>query len=146
MGNFWSITPILKHKATYNIVYGQRGNGKTYGVCAKIVNEYLDTGTPSAYIRRLDEMIKPANIQLLFDPHLDLIKKRTNGEYNCMVNTESQVLALNRKLEAAGKAPMYILYPTDGVSIGGNFRHNSLMPSGIKALAISSHFSSTSGH
>ncbi len=49
------------------------------------------------------------------DHLLELVE---NGEYNCMVNTESQVLALNRKLEAAGKAPMYILYPTDGVSIG----------------------------
>lgn len=85
MGSFWNITPILKHKATYNIIYGQRGNGKTYGVCKKIIDEYLNTGTPSAYIRRLDEMIKPANIQLLFDPHLDLIKKCTNGEYNCII-------------------------------------------------------------
>lgn len=47
-----------------------------------------------------------------------LLELVENGEYNCMVNTESQVLALNRKLEAAGKAPMYILYPSDGVSIG----------------------------
>ncbi len=47
-----------------------------------------------------------------------LLELVENGEYSCMVNTESQVLALNRRLEAAGKAPMYILYPTDGVSIG----------------------------
>ena len=47
-----------------------------------------------------------------------LLELVENGEYNCMVNTESQALALNRRLEAAGKAPMYILYPTDGVSIG----------------------------
>ena len=47
-----------------------------------------------------------------------LLELVENGEYNCMVNTESQVLALNRRLEAAGKDPMYILYPTDGVSIG----------------------------
>ncbi len=47
-----------------------------------------------------------------------LLELVENGEYKCMVNTESQVIALNRKLEAAGKAPMYILYPTDGVSIG----------------------------
>jgi Ca-activated chloride channel family protein len=47
-----------------------------------------------------------------------LLELVENGEYSCMVNTESQVLALNRRLEAAGKDPMYILYPTDGVSIG----------------------------
>ena len=47
-----------------------------------------------------------------------LLELVENGEYNCMVNTESQVLALNRRLEAAGKDPLYILYPTDGVSIG----------------------------
>lgn len=47
-----------------------------------------------------------------------LLELVESGEYNCMVNTESQVLALNRRLEEAGKDPMYILYPTDGVSIG----------------------------
>ena len=47
-----------------------------------------------------------------------LLELVENGEYRCMVNTESQVLALNRKLEAEGREPMYILYPVDGVSIG----------------------------
>ena len=47
-----------------------------------------------------------------------LLELVENGEYRCMVNAESRVLALNRKLEAEGKEPMYILYPTDGVSIG----------------------------
>lgn len=47
-----------------------------------------------------------------------LLELVESGEYRCMVNTESQVLALNRKLEAEGKAPMHILYPVDGVSIG----------------------------
>lgn len=63
-----------------------------------------------------------------------LLELVENGEYSCMVNTESQVLALNRRLEAAGKAPMYILYPTDGVSIGDAplyFVNNSSSREGI---------------
>ena len=72
--------------ATYNIIYGQRSNGKTYRLCRKILDAYLDpdNSLPSAYLRRLDEMIKPSNISSLFDPHIEYIKEKTNGKYNAV--------------------------------------------------------------
>lgn len=82
MGKYWDPKPLFKTKATYLIAYGQRGNGKTYGVCDKIVDEYIKTGTPSAYIRRLDQMIKAENIATLFDELIPKIKKLTNDRYN----------------------------------------------------------------
>ena len=72
--------------ATYNIIYGQRSNGKTFRLCRKILDAYLDPdiSLPSAYLRRLDEMIKPSNIASLFDPHIEYIKEKTNGKYNAI--------------------------------------------------------------
>lgn len=72
--------------ATYNLIYGQRSNGKTFRICRKILEAYLDPDKklPSAYIRRLDEMIKPSNTQTLFNPHIEYIKEASNGKYNAV--------------------------------------------------------------
>lgn len=84
--NIWyDSTEIDKLDATYNLIYGQRSNGKTFRICRKIVDAWLDEGLPSAVIRRLAEMIKAANISKLFDPHLDYIKEKTAGEYNSII-------------------------------------------------------------
>lgn len=79
---YYDISAIDELDAVYNLIYGQRSNGKTFAVCRKIIDAYLDEDLPSAYIRRLDEMIKPKNIQELFSPHLDYIIEKTNGKYN----------------------------------------------------------------
>lgn len=79
---YYSIAKIDKTAATYRIIIGQRSNGKTYAVCRKIIDAYLQTGTPSAYVRRIDEMIMPTTIQTLFDPHLTYIDEATQHRYN----------------------------------------------------------------
>ena len=81
---YYDISAIDKLDATYNLIYGKRSNGKTFAVCKKIIDAYLDEDLPSAYIRRLDEMIKPKNLQELFSPHLEYIKEKTNGKYNAI--------------------------------------------------------------
>lgn len=82
---YYNYDKIDALNATYNLIYGQRGNGKTYGACRKIIKSYVKEGKPSAYIRRLDEMIKPMNIQSLFDPQLPFIEKITENEYNSVI-------------------------------------------------------------
>lgn len=79
---YYSSEEIDKLDATYNVIYGQRGNGKTFTICRKIIDAYIDEDLPSAYIRRLDEMIKPSNIGVLFNPHAKYIEQRTEGKYN----------------------------------------------------------------
>ena len=39
------------------------------------------------------------------------------GDYNAMINYESSLITLNKKLESAGKEPLYLIYPIDGVAI-----------------------------
>ena len=83
---YYDSTAIDALEATYNLIYGQRSNGKTFRICRKILDAYLDPDKklPSAYIRRLDEMIKPSNIQTLFNPHIEYIKEASNGKYNAV--------------------------------------------------------------
>ena len=75
---------ILALDATYNLIYGERGNGKTFSICHLILKAYLEEGLPSAYVRRLDEMIKQGNLETLFsDPtHLKYIEEKSNGKWN----------------------------------------------------------------
>lgn len=81
---FYSSDQIDELDAVYNLIYGPRANGKTYEICRKIIDAYLAEGLPSAYIRRLDEMIKPSNLQELFSPHEAYIAEMTNGKYNAV--------------------------------------------------------------
>ncbi len=39
------------------------------------------------------------------------------GDYNAMINYESSLIALNKKLESQNKEPLYLIYPKDGVAI-----------------------------
>ena len=82
---YYDITAIDKVDAVYNLIYGKRSNGKTFAVCRKILDAYLDEGLPSAYIRRLDEMIKPKNLEMLFSPHIPYIIEKTEGKYNAIM-------------------------------------------------------------
>ena len=81
---FYDPADILALDATYNLIYGERGNGKTFAVCHLILKAYFEEHLPSAYIRRLDEMIKQGNIEKLFsDPHhLKYIEEMSGGEWN----------------------------------------------------------------
>lgn len=77
---YYSFKRILALKAVYNIVIGQRSNGKTYGWKEICLDNYLKDGTKGAYIRRFDEEIKPKNLGKLFDVH-DIYTK-SKGKWN----------------------------------------------------------------
>ena len=97
--DYYSPEAINKLDATYNLIYGQRSNGKTYAICRMIVEAYLDEGIPSAYIRRLDEMIKPKNIQELFTPHMEFIIQKTEGAWNSITYRSNAFFLAQRNSE-----------------------------------------------
>lgn len=83
--NYYNYDNIDKLNATYNLIIGQRSNGKTFGWCRKAIDAYLEDGIPSAYIRRHDEQIRPTNISNLFHPHTNYIERKTKGKYNAII-------------------------------------------------------------
>lgn len=49
---FYSLKSILEKKAQYNIIIGERSNGKTYSVLKYAIERYLQTGEQLAIVRR----------------------------------------------------------------------------------------------
>ena len=58
---YYSLENILKRNAHYNIIFGERSNGKGYSVMKKGLIEYFKTGHQLAIIRRWAEDFKGAN-------------------------------------------------------------------------------------
>lgn len=54
---FYSIKKILQKKAQYNIIYGERSNGKSYAVKKKCLEDFRDSGAQFVYIRRYESDI-----------------------------------------------------------------------------------------
>ena len=46
-----------------------------------------------------------------------LVKMYKQGSYDAIINYESSLIELNQELTKAGKEPLYLLYPSDGVAI-----------------------------
>lgn len=46
-----------------------------------------------------------------------LVEMYQKGDYNAMINYESTLIELNKKLVKEGKEPLYLIYPKDGVAI-----------------------------
>lgn len=81
---FYSLANILNKKADYNIIFGERSNGKTYATLAYGIKRYLQTGEQMAYIRRWREDLRGKRAENLFANHVanGYIEEVTNGEFN----------------------------------------------------------------
>ena len=64
---YYSFTKINAKKATYNVVFGERSNGKTYASLKQAVKEYVEQGCSQfVYVRRWKEDITGRRASLLF--------------------------------------------------------------------------------
>jgi len=81
---YYSLTEILKRHADYNIIFGERSNGKTYAVLEYGIRRYLETGEQMAYLRRWQEDLRGKRAESLFNNHVanGLISTLTKGEFN----------------------------------------------------------------
>lgn len=81
---FYSLEPILKKKADYNIIFGERSNGKTYAALEYGLRKFIEDGEQFGYIRRWQEDLRGKRAESLFNAHVQngLIADLTNGEYN----------------------------------------------------------------
>ena len=84
---YWDINPILSKKARYNVVYGERSNGKTYGALQKGIEDYFKDGSEFAYIRRWDEDLVGKKGESLFNGIIKngVIRRLSKGKWNHVV-------------------------------------------------------------
>lgn len=80
---FYNRKPILKTGAHYNIIFGERSNGKTYAFLEYALEEYVNHGSEAAYIRRYREDFTGKRGQQLFSGLTanGAVERITGGEW-----------------------------------------------------------------
>lgn len=81
---FYSLDKILRHDSTYNVIFGERSNGKTYSVLKYAINEFFNGhGGQLAILRRWQEDIRGKRASGIFNAILenDEVRKLSNGEF-----------------------------------------------------------------
>lgn len=81
---YYSLDKILRHEAIYNVIFGERSNGKTYSVLKYAINEYFNgNGGQLAILRRWQEDIRGKRASGIFNAILqnDEVSKLSNGEF-----------------------------------------------------------------
>ena len=87
--NYYTLDRILPYKCTYNILLGQRSNGKSYAVKKEVVKEaFLGMGD-LIYLRRWHLELKQDDVT---DYFADCpVKEITGGEYDCIEVYRSRI-------------------------------------------------------
>lgn len=81
---YYSLKKIKEKKCKYNLIYGQRSNGKTFAVIQEIMERYTKSegGECGLYLRRWEVDIKGQRAKRLCDGFLpEHIKKFTKGQW-----------------------------------------------------------------
>lgn len=81
---FYNLQPILAEHAHYNIIFGERSNGKTYSVLLYIIRLYAKKKYQGALLRRMQEDFVGKRGASLFNPLVENgeIAKYTDGEFD----------------------------------------------------------------
>ena len=83
---FYTLDNILSHNADYNMIYGERSNGKTTAVLRYALEDHIKSGYTNqlAIVRRWEEDFKGKNGQQMFENivHLGWVEDFTKGKYN----------------------------------------------------------------
>lgn len=81
---FYNLKPILELNCQYNLIIGERSNGKTYSVLELMIDNWYNKGEQGAYIRRWKEDFKGKRAIQLFAGHVTtgVISRITNDEWN----------------------------------------------------------------
>lgn len=85
---YYDPSEIYKMNAQYNLIFGERSNGKTTAILKKILKNWIRKGEKGAYIRRYDEEIKGNKgdqVWTAIAEELNLVDEWTDGAYQKIV-------------------------------------------------------------
>ena len=97
---FYSLAPILSKDCQYNIIFGERSNGKTYAILKYILENYCKHGHQGALVRRWKEDFRGKRGQQMFDALVSdgLVSRLTDGKYTTIYSYSGKwYLAKDRK-------------------------------------------------
>ena len=81
---YYSLKNILKYDALYNVIIGERSNGKTYACLEYALEQYVLHGKQAAYIRRWQDDFTGKRGATLFDgiTHTGVVDRLTEGRWS----------------------------------------------------------------
>lgn len=80
---YYRLDRILKYNAKYNVIFGERSNGKSYAVHEKALIDYVATGAQFAVVRRWQDDFTGKRGQSMFNGIVEsgLVESITGGEW-----------------------------------------------------------------
>ena len=80
---FYSLDNILSHNATYNVIFGERSNGKTYSVLELGLKNFVNENKQLAIVRRWQDDFTGKRGRTMFDGLVanGVISELTDGEW-----------------------------------------------------------------
>lgn len=83
---YYSLNKINKKDATYNVIFGERSNGKTYATLKQTLENYFDNGSQFAYIRRWSVDVQPKRMNNLFNAIIEdgYLEKLSGGKFTAI--------------------------------------------------------------
>lgn len=80
---YYSLTRILEKNAQYNMIIGERSNGKTYAILDHCLEEYVKKGSQFAIVRRWEDDFKNKRGASMFDNLINngRVAELTKGEW-----------------------------------------------------------------
>ena len=85
MSKYYSLKKINSKNATYNVIFGERSNGKTYATLNLSLQNFFKDGSQFAYIRRWSDDIATKRMNNLFNALTDKIEEYSSGEFHAIV-------------------------------------------------------------
>lgn len=84
---YYSLKNILATNSDYNIIFGERSNGKTFASLEYALKRYIETKEQTAYIRRWRADLIGKRAETLFSGHIQsgMIEKLTNKEFDSVL-------------------------------------------------------------
>lgn len=104
---FYDLSPILSKNCDYNVIFGERSNGKTYAALSYMIRQYVATGEQGAYIRRWREDLRGKRGDNLFANHIanGFIEQVTGGRYNSVLYFTGKFFLSNYDAETGKQYP-----------------------------------------
>ena len=83
---YYSLNKINKKNATYNVIFGERSNGKTYATLKQALENYFSDGSQFAYIRRWSVDVQPKRMNNLFNAVIEdgYLEKLSGGKFTAI--------------------------------------------------------------
>lgn len=83
---YYSLNKINKKDATYNVIFGERSNGKTYATLKQVLENYFNNGSQFAYIRRWSVDVQPKRMNNLFNAIIEdgYLEKLSGGKFTAI--------------------------------------------------------------